>query len=75
LVREDTQVINDKVPVLGDLPMVGRLFQSKVDQKTKRNLIIFITARIIRSTGKPKYTPLDTVAPVVTADNTAHVGS
>ena len=75
LVREDTQVINDKVPVLGDLPGIGRLFQSKVDQRTKRNLIIFITARIIRSTGKPKYTPLDTAAPVVTADNTVHVGS
>ena len=59
LVREDTQVIDDKVPILGDLPGVGRLFRSKVDQKTRRNLIIFITARIIRSTGKPKFAMVD----------------
>jgi general secretion pathway protein D len=59
LVREDTQVIDDKVPILGDLPLVGRAFRSKIDQKTKRNLIIFITARIIRSTGKPKFAMID----------------
>ncbi|MCE0498876.1 MAG: hypothetical protein LV481_13120 [Methylacidiphilales bacterium] len=55
LIREDTQEINDKVPVLGDLPLVGRLFQSKVTERTKKNLIIFITARLIRSNGKPEY--------------------
>jgi len=55
LLREDTQEINDKVPVLGDLPLVGRFFQSKVSQRTKKNLLIFITARLIKSNGKPEY--------------------
>jgi general secretion pathway protein D len=55
LINESTQEINDKVPVLGDLPLVGRLFQSKVSERTKKNLIIFITARLIRSNGKPEY--------------------
>jgi general secretion pathway protein D len=55
LIREDTQEINDKVPVLGDLPLIGRLFQSKVSQRVKKNLIIFVTARLIRSNGKPMY--------------------
>jgi general secretion pathway protein D len=55
LIREDTQEINDKVPVLGDLPLIGRLFQSKVSQRTKKNLLIFVTARLIRSNGKPMY--------------------
>jgi general secretion pathway protein D len=55
LINESTQEINDKVPVLGDLPLVGRLFQSKVTERTKKNLIIFITARLIRSNGKPEY--------------------
>jgi len=49
------QEINDKVPVLGDLPLVGRLFQSKVSERTKKNLLIFVTARLIRSNGKPQY--------------------
>jgi general secretion pathway protein D len=55
LIREDTQEINDKVPVLGDFPIVGRLFQSKVTERTKKDLIFFITAKLIRSNGKPMY--------------------
>jgi general secretion pathway protein D len=55
LIREDTQEVNDKVPVLGDLPLVGRLFQSKISERTKKNLLIFITARLIRSNGKPMF--------------------
>ena len=55
LLREDTQEINDKVPVLGDIPLLGRLFQSKVSERTKKNLLIFVTARLIRSNGKPMY--------------------
>jgi general secretion pathway protein D len=55
LIREDTQKIDDKVPVLGDLPGIGRLFRSKVDQSVKRNLVIFVTARLIKSDGKPLY--------------------
>jgi general secretion pathway protein D len=55
LLREDTQEINDKVPVLGDLPLIGRLFQSKVSERTKKNLLIFVTAKLIRSNGRPEY--------------------
>jgi general secretion pathway protein D len=55
LIREDTQEINDKVPVLGDLPLIGRMFQSKVSERTKKSLLIFVTARLIRSNGKPQY--------------------
>ena len=53
LVREDIQKVNDKVPVLGDVPLVGRLFRSKVDQNIKRNLIIFVTAKLIDPSGQP----------------------
>jgi len=55
LTREDTQEINDKVPGLGDLPLIGRLFQSKVSDREKKDLVFFITARLIRSNGKPQY--------------------
>jgi general secretion pathway protein D len=53
--REDTQEVNDKVPVLGDVPLLGRLFQSKVSERTKKSLLLFITARLIRTNGKPQY--------------------
>jgi len=53
LMREDVQNVEDKVPILGDLPLVGRLFQSKAENHIKSNLIIFVTARIIDATGQP----------------------
>jgi len=53
LIREDVQKVQDKIPFLGDIPFAGRLFRSDVDQKQKRNLIIFVTARILDAEGKP----------------------
>jgi len=53
LMREDVQNVEDKVPILGDLPLVGRLFQSKSENHIKSNLIIFVTVRIIDATGQP----------------------
>lgn len=49
----ETQQIDDssKVPVLGDLPGVGRLFRSKSDDTNTRNLIIFITAKTLNPEG------------------------
>ena len=53
LIREDVQNIEDKVPILGDIPIIGRLFQSKAENHIKSNLIIFVTAQIIDATGRP----------------------
>jgi len=53
LIREDVQKVQDKVPILGDIPLAGRLFRSDVDQKIKRNLIIFVTARLMDAEGRP----------------------
>ena len=55
LMNEDTQEVYDKVPVLGDIPLIGRLFQSKVTERTKKCLVFFITARLIKADGKPQY--------------------
>jgi general secretion pathway protein D len=53
LIREDVQKVNDKVPILGDIPLAGRLFRTNVDQKIKKNLIIFVTARLMDAEGQP----------------------
>ncbi len=53
LMREDVQNVEDKVPILGDIPIIGRLFQSKAENRIKSNLIIFVTAEIIDATGRP----------------------
>lgn len=38
-----------KVPILGDIPILGWLFKSKTVQKKKRNLLVFITPKIVRN--------------------------
>ena len=54
LIREDVQKVQDKVPILGDVPWAGRLFRSDADQKLKKNLIIFVTHRILDTEGQPR---------------------
>lgn len=51
LIREDVQDVEDKVPLLGDIPILGRLFQSKAEDHFKRNLMIFVTASLIDPSG------------------------
>jgi general secretion pathway protein D len=53
LMREDVQKVEDKVPILGDIPLVGRAFRSNVEQHEKKNLVIFVTARIVTPAGLP----------------------
>lgn len=49
---ENTTIKNEsKVPLLGDIPGLGRLFRSNGDDKTNRNLIVFITARTLKPDG------------------------
>jgi len=51
LTTEDVTKLKDKVPVLGDLPLVGRLFRSESNQTKKKNLVIFVTPTIIDPAG------------------------
>ncbi len=48
LIREEKKREIRKVPILGDIPLLGYLFRSKEDTKNKKELIIFITPHIIR---------------------------
>ena len=52
LMREDVQKTEDRTPILGDIPLVGRLFRSNAEQHIKRNLIIFVTARLVNPGGQ-----------------------
>jgi general secretion pathway protein D len=53
LMREDVQKVEDKTPILGDIPLLGRLFRTNVDQHLKRNLVIFVSARLVNPAGEP----------------------
>ncbi len=56
LTREEVKKVHDKVPILGDLPLIGRLFRSTGESAQKRNLIIFVTANLVDPGGAPKKT-------------------
>ena len=47
------QETEDRTPIIGDIPLVGRLFRANVEQHIKRNLIIFVTARLVTPGGQP----------------------
>jgi type II secretory pathway component GspD/PulD (secretin) len=47
LIKETNTVVKTKVPVLGDIPLVGGLFRKSTDSKSRRNLVIFVTASIM----------------------------
>ena len=51
LISSQTQSTKDKVPILGDIPLVGRLFQSQSKSTVKKNLMIFVTATIVDPAG------------------------
>jgi len=51
LISEQIYKIHDKVPMLGDLPFFGKLFQSQSSDSTKENLLIFVTPTMIDPAG------------------------
>lgn len=48
LIDEDVQESESKIPLLGDIPVLGALFRSTSTQKQKRNLMVFIKPTIVR---------------------------
>ena len=51
LISSQVQSTKDKVPVIGDVPFLGRLFQSSSKIMQKKNLMIFVTATIVDPAG------------------------
>jgi general secretion pathway protein D len=43
----------DKIPILGDLPLIGRFFQSTSERAIHKSMLFFVTARLIDDRGVP----------------------
>lgn len=63
LTREQSVSVKDKVPVVGDIPLLGRLFQSRGESSQKRNLLVFVTANMISPGGSPARQQIQSVEP------------
>ena len=53
IIKDEIISVNDKIPVLGDIPLVGRFFMSQGSSGTKTNLLIFLTCRLVKPDGAP----------------------
>ena len=52
MITENRLASLDKIPLLGDLPYFGQFFSNKAEQTDKRNLLIFVTARLVDPAGR-----------------------
>lgn len=53
-VLQDRRVnVRDKVPVVGDIPLVGQFWRSKVDLVDKKAFVVFVTVRVLDPSGQP----------------------
>jgi len=51
LIQEDTAQNRQKVPLLGDIPILGNLFRYRSNKRTKTNLLVFLRPRIVRGSA------------------------
>lgn len=49
--EQEKTIAEDKVPILGDIPAIGRLFRRDNNRDVKRELLVFVTPRILRESG------------------------
>ncbi len=47
LLQDEVTKARNKVPVMGDIPILGYLFQERLNARTKRNLLVFVTPTIL----------------------------
>jgi general secretion pathway protein D len=49
LYKDDVSTTQNKVPFLGDIPLIGWLFRGKTERSTKTNLLVFITPHVVKN--------------------------
>jgi hypothetical protein len=54
LIYDRLETYKDKIPVLGSIPLIGRLFRSEGERSIKRNLMIFVSASQVANNGQRK---------------------
>jgi type II secretory pathway component GspD/PulD (secretin)/tetratricopeptide (TPR) repeat protein len=59
LISSSVQSSKSQLPVIGDLPLIGRLFQNQSKTTQKKNLMIFVTATIVDPAGNRVHTDDD----------------
>jgi general secretion pathway protein D len=53
IISDNIASVNDKIPILGDVPLIGRFFMSQGTSSIKTNLLVFLTCRLVKPDGAP----------------------
>jgi len=69
MITEERIQVEDKIPFLGDIPILGRFFRSNYDNSIKLNLLIFVTARLVDPSGQAVGGRRDGAGEVVSAQD------
>lgn len=70
LISDEERGTANKVPGLGDLPLLGRLFSSRSDTRRKNEIVLLITPRIVRNLARP-----DVSAPALASGTETSIGA
>lgn len=54
MIRSTVTATTNKIPLLGDIPILGNLFKSTSHQKAKTELLVFLTPHVVRSSEEAK---------------------
>jgi general secretion pathway protein D len=57
LISDDDRTSSNKVPYLGDFPVLGRLFSNPLEQRTKTEIVLLMTPRVVRNLARPDIVP------------------
>lgn len=57
LIDNQVQQLFDKIPGIGDIPILGRLFQSRSTTKSRNELLVIVTPRVVRPLGPNEVPP------------------
>ncbi len=60
IIKNSISATTNKIPVLGDIPVLGKLFQSNGTTKSKTELLVFLTPRIVRDSEEARKLREDT---------------
>jgi len=71
LINDEDRRTADRVPGLGELPVLGRLFSSTRDNLTKTEIVLLITPRLVRTLARPQAHAVEFAAGTETSSGAA----
>ena len=75
LMREEIRTVDDKVPILGDLPLIGSAFRGTSKAVQKKNLLVFITGNLISRGGSTAISSFKGTSPAEIYSNPTFMSS